>query len=71
MLFENTLVYNVSDGVFHQHHGRYNIVRNNIFAFSRTVQVRGPNQKPAGDHLSFTFERNIVYFKEGELFGRP
>ena len=71
ILFENNLVYNVSDGGFHQHYGRDNVVRNNIFAFSQTVQVRGTAQKKAGDHLSFTFERNIVYFDQGELFGRP
>jgi hypothetical protein len=46
-------------------------VRNNILAFSQQEQVRGTNQKKAGDHLSFTFERNIVYFDQGELFGRP
>jgi hypothetical protein len=71
MLFENNLVYNVTDGGFHQHFGRYNMVRNNILAFSQQDQVRGTAQKKAGDHLSFTFERNIVYFDQGELFGRP
>jgi parallel beta-helix repeat protein len=68
--FENNLVYNVTDGGFHQHFGRYNTVRNNILAFSQQEQVRGPNQEKAGDHLSFTFERNIVYFNQGVLFGR-
>jgi parallel beta-helix repeat protein len=70
ILLENNLVYNVSDGGFHQHFGRYNIVRNNILAFSQQEQVRGTAQKKAGDHLSFTFDRNIVYFDQGELFGR-
>lgn len=70
ILFENNLVYNVSDGGFHQHYGRENTVRNNILAFSEQEQVRGTAQKKAGDHLSFTFERNIVYFDQGELFGR-
>jgi len=40
-------------------------VRNNILAFSQNQQVQGTNQEKAGDHLSFTFERNIVYFDEG------
>lgn len=71
MLFENNLVYNVTDGGFHQHFGRYNIVRNNILAFSEREQVKGTNQEKAGDHLSFTLERNIVYFDQGVLFGRP
>jgi parallel beta-helix repeat protein len=70
ILLENNLLYNVSDGGFHQHFGRYNIVRNNILAFSQQEHVRGTAQMKAGDHLSFTFERNIVYFDQGELFGR-
>jgi aspartate 4-decarboxylase len=70
MRFENNLVYNVSDGGFHQHYGRGNTVRNNILAFSEQEQVRGTVQQKAGDHLSFSFERNIVYFDQGELFGR-
>ena len=45
MLFENNLVYNVSDGGFHQHYGRDNTVRNNILAFSEQEQVRGTAQK--------------------------
>jgi hypothetical protein len=70
MRFENNLVYNVSDGLFKQHFGRYNMVRNNILAFSQREQLRGTNQERAGDHLSFTIERNIVYFNQGDLFGR-
>jgi hypothetical protein len=71
ILYENNLMYNVSDGGFHQHYGRDNTVRNNILAFSQQEQVRGTAQKKAGDHLSFTFERNIVYFDQSELFGKP
>jgi parallel beta-helix repeat protein len=70
ILFENNLVYNVTDGGFHQHYGRGNTVRNNILAFSEQEQVRGTAQKKAGNHLSFTFERNIVHFDQGVLFGR-
>ncbi len=71
ILFENNLMYNLSDGGFKQHYGRYNIMRNNILAFSQNQQVQGTNQEKAGDHLSFTFERNIVYFDQGDLFGSP
>jgi hypothetical protein len=70
MLFENNLIYNVSDGLFKQHFDRYNMVRNNILAFSQREQLRGTSQEKAGNHLSFTFERNIVYFNQGDLFGR-
>ena len=70
IVMENNLVYNVTDGGFHQHYGRDNTVRNNILAYSEQEQVRGTAQHKAGDHLSFTFDRNIVYFDQGELFGR-
>ncbi|MGO8736313.1 MAG: right-handed parallel beta-helix repeat-containing protein [Terriglobia bacterium] len=64
ILIENNLVYRAQDGGFHQHYGRENMVRNNIFAFGQTAQIRRTRQEP---HRSFTFEHNIVYWKEGPL----
>ncbi|MDW8038766.1 MAG: right-handed parallel beta-helix repeat-containing protein [Thermoguttaceae bacterium] len=68
ILFEKNLVYRTETGAFHQHYGKENVVRNNIFAFQRQSQLQASRVEK---HLSFVFEKNIVYWDRGVLLAGP
>ncbi|RMD75875.1 MAG: right-handed parallel beta-helix repeat-containing protein, partial [Lentisphaerae bacterium] len=64
----NNLVYHTKSGSFHQHYGRDNLIRNNIFAFNQLCQVKITRSEP---HRSIIFQNNIVIYDTGELFQGP
>lgn len=68
IFFEHNLVYETKSGGFHQHYGRDNTIRHNVFVNAREWQVQVSRPE---DHRSFTFERNIILWREGKSIAGP
>lgn len=57
ILVEHNVCYDADRQAFHQHYGRENVVRNNIFAFGNEAVAIYSRAEP---HKGFTFVRNIL-----------
>jgi len=68
ILIEGNICYRTGSQCFHQHYGRENIVRNNIFVFGREGNIALTKMEK---HLSFTLERNIFVTEGPPIFLCP
>ncbi len=68
LVIENNVCYDADRQPFHQHYGRENIVRNNIWAFGgEAVGIYSRNEP----HVGFTWSRNIMVSRGEPLFKSP
>ena len=66
VVVENNIIYHTQSAGFHQHYGRDNVVRNNVFAFGTNFQLMRTRPEPT---VSFYFEHNIILYDNGALLG--
>lgn len=57
LLIEHNVCYDADRNAFHQHYGRENVIRNNVFAFGGEAVCTYSRHEP---HRGFTFMRNIL-----------
>ena len=65
MLVENNLVYDCSSQTFHQHYGKDNIIRNNIFAFGGEGAFRITRNE---EHNSLILSNNILVTDNATMY---
>lgn len=65
MTVENNLVYDCSSQTFHQHYGKDNIIRNNIFAFGGEGAFRITRNE---EHNSLTLSNNILVTDNATMY---
>lgn len=65
MLVEKNLVYDCSSQTFHQHYGKDNIIRNNIFAFGGEGAFRITRNE---EHNSLTLTNNILITDNATMY---
>lgn len=66
VVLQNNLVYACKSSAFHQHYGKDNLIRNNLFVSQVKAQLEATRLE---DHLSFTFKHNIIYTDKGRMDG--
>jgi hypothetical protein len=67
ILIEHNICYDADRNAFHQHYGRENVIRNNIFAFGGEAVCTYSRKEP---HRGFTFMRNILVTSGLPLWNR-